>query len=242
MAPIAPFTRALYPPSDPRKSEGGPDVVAVKRGISRAGFFPWGKFTDVYDMATSAAVAEFQKTVGIQPTGFYGKPTHTALLATPAKDNPGLAVDARAAFLFRKAYAKANDPALAKAEALLAFCGLFDGPYVYGGEHDVSIADDNVHSGFDCSSSTSFALFHVGLYPDSVAHVSGWFESYGLAGRGKYVTIHAAADHVWVEFTIPGQQWARFDTSPWGDGENGPRVRHLHRDDSRFVHRHPAGF
>lgn len=132
------------------------------------------------------------------------------------------------------------DPVLVKARALLAFCRLFDGPYVFGGEHDSTLADDSPHGHFDCSSSTSYALYHLGLMVGSQAQVSTWFESYGLRGRGRYVTIHASGDHVWTEFSLP-EGWFRFDTSPWGDGPNGPRVRTGRRGTAGFVERHPAG-
>jgi hypothetical protein len=136
---------------------------------------------------------------------------------------------------------KPIDPALVKARALLAQCRRFDGPYVYGGGHGGTLATTTVHEGLDCSSSTSKALDLVGLMVGPVAQVSTWFESYGAAGRGKYLTIHASGDHVWTEFTLP-EGWFRFDTSPWGDGANGPRVRTGRRGTAGFVERHPVGY
>lgn len=138
------------------------------------------------------------------------------------------------------------DPALVKARALLAFCRRFDGPYVFAAEHDGSFADDTVHSAFDCSSSTSFALWTLDLLGSDRAHNSTWFMSWGLAGRGRYVTVHANAEHVWIEFNLPADAGAdagyhRFDTSPHRDGPRGPRVRSRTRFDSGFYHRHPAG-
>jgi hypothetical protein len=132
------------------------------------------------------------------------------------------------------------DAGLLKARALLAFCREFNHGYYYGGEHDGSLKDDVPSGRFDCSSSTSFALYHAGLLPVSQAQVSTWFESYGDAGRGRYVTVHANADHVWVEFTLP-EGYFRFDTSPHGSGGFGPRVRTGRRSDSGFVARHPEG-
>lgn len=135
----------------------------------------------------------------------------------------------------------AIDPALDKARAMLKFARTFAGPYVYGGEHDGTLADDDpVHGHFDCSSSTSLLLWKFSLLAGNVAQVSTFFESWGLPGRGKYVTVHANGDHVWIEFDLP-EGYFRFDTSPHGDGENGPRVRTLRRSDAGFIHRHPAG-
>ena len=75
------------------------------------------------------------------------------------------------------------------------------------------------------------------------AQVSGWFENWGDPGRGKYMTIHAIDDHVWIEFNLPElpDAYSRFDTSPHGWGPHGPRVRPNRRSDSRFVHRHFKG-
>lgn len=241
--PTVPFVRTLYPPSDPRKSEGGQDVVAHKRALSRAGYWPWQPFDDDYNELFSKAVAKFQKEHSIQGTGFWGRPTQNALANSKSPDHPGeWCYDATALLLIRQA-AKQDEksPEQEKAEALLAYCSLFDGPYVWGGEHDGSVIGDSPHAGYDCSSSTSSALAKVGLLGSNVAHVSGWFKTWGEPGYGQYVTVHAASDHVWVEFTIPGKPWARFDTSPWGDGSTGPRVRHKQRSTSRFVHRHPKG-
>lgn len=130
------------------------------------------------------------------------------------------------------------DPALEKARKMLTYARTFDGPYVYGGEHDGSFNDDNVHGDFDCSSSTSLLLHKFDLLGSTHSQVSGWFESWGKPGRGEYVTVHANDEHVWVEFDLP-EGYFRFDTSPHGDGPRGPRVRTSRRFDSTFAHRHP---
>lgn len=241
----APFVRPLYPPSSPKKSEGGLDVVAVKRAVSRMALWPWQEFDDVYNERFAGAVAEFRKSVGLTRSLVYDAKTHAKLAAAKVpKGEPHAdeaAFDATAVNLLKQALDKLEPPEQKKAEELLAFCTKFNDGYCYGGEHDFTLQDDKPSDCFDCSSSTSFALWHAGLLGMNQAQVSGWFKSWGEAGRGTYVTVHAADDHVWVEFTIPGQRWARFDTSPHGDGPSGPRVRHKTRDASRFVSRHPRG-
>jgi hypothetical protein len=106
-APTVPFYRALYPPD--ARSQGkipspdGSDIVAVKRAISRAGggsgttegwksnpprgFWKWQSFDDTYSNGFShgsgsgSGVTGFQKAcVACQPTGWYGKATHEALV------------------------------------------------------------------------------------------------------------------------------------------------------------------
>lgn len=139
---------------------------------------------------------------------------------------------------------------LERARALLEACRKFDGSYDYGGGHGPALSVLSPHQGLDCSSSVSLALWERGLMGDprtkgqkrneKVAQVSGWFEEYGRAGPGMYVTVHANAEHVWLEFTLP-DGWFRFDTSPHGDGGRGPRVRTGKRPTSNFVVRHPPG-
>ena len=245
MAAAVPFVRTLYPPKNPAKSEADIDVLGVKRAASRAGFWPWQEFDETYSQRfAEIASGGIQKAHGLRVDFVYGIDTHNALRGTKAiKPHAGeWAFDQTAINLMVQAKAAQKPREQAIAETLLRFCGTFDGPYDYGGEHDRTLTDDSVHGGFDCSSSTSFALYHVGLLGDDQAHVSGWFKSWGEPGRGRFVTVHAANDHVWMEFTIPGMGWARFDTSPKGCGVHGPRVRTCSRDTSRFVHRHPPGF
>lgn len=219
------------------------DVIAHKRAVSRIGLWHWQEFDDDYNMRFSQAVAEFQRSKGIEATGFWGRPTQNAVANLKAVDHPGeWAYDATALELLEREKAlRTKSPEQQKAEALYAYCGHFDDGYCYGGEHDGNVLDDSPHACFDCSSSVSAALAHVGLLGSGVAHVSGWFKSWGSPNRGRFVTVHAASDHVWMEFTIPGKQWARFDTSPHGDGPTGARMRHKQRSDDRFVHRHPSG-
>jgi hypothetical protein len=241
-----PFIRPLYPPSSPKKSEGGIDVMAVKRGVSRMGLWPWQEFDDTYSQRfATEGVASFRKSAGLTKGLVYDAATHAKLSAARVpKDLPHageLAFDATAISLLERAKKQQTPPEVQKAIDLLQFCKLFTGPYRYGGEHDASLTDDKPSDAFDCSSSCSFALYHVGLLGSSEAQVSGWFKSWGRPGRGQYVTVHAADDHVWMDFSIPGHPWCRFDTSPHGCGSFGPRVRTCARSVERFVPRHPPG-
>lgn len=246
-APVVPFPRALYPASNVK----GPvtdndDVIAVKRAISRAGFYRWIKFDDSYsEKFAMEGVKTFQQKNGLTATGFYGKATHDKLVGTRSKEKPEeWAFDSIAIKLMMIAKeemtAQNKNLPLEKARKLLAFCQTFTGSYLYGGQHDGSLEDDKVTDRFDCSSSTSFALWKFNLLGVNQPHVSSWFETWGEPGRGKYITIHATYDHVWMEFSLP-EGYRRFDTSPHGDGASGPRVRTRERSDSRFVHRHPLG-
>lgn len=242
MGVTVPFMRTLYPPYAPKGPvPGGDDVIAIKRAISRAGCFPWKKFDKAYnDKFAQEGIKTFQKGVGLPATGIYGKTTHDKLRNTRATFKPNeWAFDPFSIKLIENAIAKEKALLpLEKARDMLAFCRGFSGPYIYGAEHDGSFLDDDRTDGFDCSSSTSYLFWKFGLLGVSSPQVSDWFETWGESGRGKYVTVHANADHVWTEFTLP-EGYFRFDTSPHGDGPRGPRVRTYERFDTGFVHRHP---
>jgi peptidoglycan hydrolase-like protein with peptidoglycan-binding domain len=221
--------------------ENGTDVQGIKRALSRTGYLKWGKFDNIYSKRMQAAVKRFQQAHGLKIDGKYGKRTHTKLVAAkPKGDHPGEHAfdDYAGELLWAEHERRQVDPALRKAQQLLTVCKKFRGPYVYGGGHGQSLDSITYTQGLDCSSSTSKALYDVDLFPSSYAIVSSSFESYGSPGHGRYVTIQANWEHVWVQFTLPNG-WYRFDTSPHGCGPRGPRVRTCRRFDSTFRHRHP---
>jgi peptidoglycan hydrolase CwlO-like protein len=100
-------------------------------------------------------------------------------------------------------------------------------PYIYGGGHASFHAD-----GYDCSGSVSYALAAAGLVSSPM--VSGDFENWGDPGPGRWITIYANADHVWME--VAG--W-RFDTVALA--EIGTRWAQGGGEFSGFVVRHPPG-
>jgi peptidoglycan hydrolase CwlO-like protein len=100
-------------------------------------------------------------------------------------------------------------------------------PYIWGGGHGSFQAN-----GYDCSGSVSYALAAAGLV--SAPMVSGDFESWGLPGPGRWITVYANAGHVWMQ--VAG--W-RFDTVALATG--GTRWAQGGGEFSGFVVRHPAG-
>lgn len=245
-APVVPFMRTLYPPDHVKGPvPGRDDVIAIKRAVSRAGYYPWrgSRFNNSYNEEfTTSGIKSFQKKVGLPATGVYTKATHDKLRNTRSMAKPTeWAFDSFSITLIKNAIAKETETIpLEKARMMLAFCRGFEGPYIYGGQHDTSFLNDDRTDGFDCSSSTSYVLWKFNLLGSTQAHVSEWFETWAEPGRGKYITVHANDDHVWMEFSLP-EGYHRFDTSPHGDGGRGPRVRTGVRSDSGFVHRHPKG-
>jgi hypothetical protein len=102
-------------------------------------------------------------------------------------------------------------------------------PYVWGGGH-ARWWD----RGYDCSGSVSYAL-HGGKFLESPLP-SGPMERWGLAGKGRWITVYANAGHAYA--VIAGVRW---DTSGDSSG-TGPRWHEDLRDNVGYVARHPAGF
>jgi len=221
---MIPFGRVL------KLGSRGEDCVAVKRALARA------EHGDLYAKGTKALLfgpfavqnlKAFQKSKKLKADGVYGEETHKKLVPY---------FDAYSESLY-----KVPDKALATCWEMIEFGRLFHSRYLYGGEHDSTVTDDHPWYLFDCSSSVSFMLWHSGLFRAGPAIVSGMFSSYGEPGPGKYITIFENSDHVWIRFTPPGQYF-RFDTSPHGDGDHGPRIRTGRRSEVGFNARHPKGY
>ena len=107
-------------------------------------------------------------------------------------------------------------------------------PYRYGGGH-ASFKD----TGYDCSGSVSFALGGAGLLTAPLD--SSDFMSWGLAGKGKWITVYTNPGHAFA--MIAG---LRFDTGYRGHAPkgtypgSGPRWGKA-RPTSGFAARHPNG-
>jgi hypothetical protein len=105
-------------------------------------------------------------------------------------------------------------------------------PYVWGGGHAGFTA-----KGYDCSGAVSYALHGAGLL--SYTMVSGQLAHYGSPGPGRWITIYANAEHVFM--VVAG---LRFDTRNDPEGVSGPRWKMAapeYRILPRFAVRHPAG-
>jgi hypothetical protein len=76
---------------------------------------------------------------------------------------------------------------------------------------------------YDCSGATSYLLYQAGLMGPAPL-TSGQLESWGAAGPGRWITIYANADHVWI--VVAG---IAFDTAAFGGRSvpagSGPRWR-----------------
>jgi cell wall-associated NlpC family hydrolase len=104
-------------------------------------------------------------------------------------------------------------------------------PYIWGGGH-ARWWD----RGYDCSGSVSFALHGGDLI--STPMPSGSLESWGTAGKGRWITVYANGGHAFA--VIAGLRW---DTAGDTSG-TGPRWHKSLRAAASgpFVARHPAGY
>ena len=104
-------------------------------------------------------------------------------------------------------------------------------PYIWGGGH-ARWWD----SGYDCSGSVSFALHGGGFLTSPLP--SGPMETWGSAGRGRWITVYANGGHAYA--VIAGLRW---DTAGNTSG-TGPRWHKSLRAAATgpFVARHPAGY
>ena len=105
-------------------------------------------------------------------------------------------------------------------------------PYRYGGGHG-SFED----TGYDCSGSISYALHGGGLLDTPLDSSS--FAGFGVAGKGKWITVYTNPGHAFV--MIAG---LRFDTGYNGRGRvgrNNSRWSKKKRPTGGYTKRHPAG-
>ena len=113
---------------------------------------------------------------------------------------------------------------------IVAAANRIDGrPYVWGGGH-LSWRS----RGYDCSGAVGYTLHAAGML--DATEVSGQLAGWGDAGTGRWVTIYANAEHVYMQ--IAG---LRFDTRDDLPGVSGPRWHQELAEGTNFAARHPAG-
>jgi hypothetical protein len=110
-------------------------------------------------------------------------------------------------------------------------------PYMVGGGHGLSLSA--IAPTYDCSSSVEHLLYGGDLLPAQYDAASGALESFGLPGPGRWVTIYASADHVFMY--VAGLRWDTHDAAGPGDGSTGIGWHPLVRESAGFVVRHPVG-
>jgi hypothetical protein len=110
-------------------------------------------------------------------------------------------------------------------------------PYVFGGGHGIPLSQ--IAPSYDCSSSVEHLLYGGGLLPASYDAASGTLEGFGVPGVGRWVTLYANADHVFMY--VAGLRWDTHNAAGAGDGSAGIGWHPLIRSAAGFVARHPVG-
>jgi hypothetical protein len=129
-----------------------------------------------------------------------------------------------------RAIAPAGAPAAVK-RVIAAANKIRAKPYIWGGGH-ARWWD----AGYDCSGAVSYALHGGALLSSPLP--SGPMESWGLPGRGRWITVYANAGHAYA--VIAGLRW---DTAGNTNG-TGPRWHEstAAAAGGSFVARHPEGY
>jgi hypothetical protein len=110
-------------------------------------------------------------------------------------------------------------------------------PYVYGGGHGLPLSE--IAPSYDCSSSVEHLLYGARLLPVGDGAASATLESFGAPGPGRWVTLYASADHVFMY--VAGLRWDTHNAAGPGDGSTGIGWHPLVRSSAGFVARHPVG-
>jgi hypothetical protein len=171
-------------------------------------------------------------TVKIEPLS-----TDCADAVAPTAAPPPLTPDRRATLLpDAAAAAPASAPAAVKG-IIAAGNQIVGRPYVYGGAHGLPL--NVVAPYYDCSSSVAHLLYGGGLLPATADLTSGDFESWGLPGPGRWVTIYASPTHVYMY--VAGMRWDTHNAAGAGDGSDAIGWHPLVRSSAGFAVRHPPG-
>jgi peptidoglycan hydrolase-like protein with peptidoglycan-binding domain len=189
--------------------------------------------------STEAAVMRLQSRHGLTPDGVVG-PETWALLGIHSEATLTPPASARAAAEAESHHSEGSGEGDASGSSSSAGGGegavgaviaagdeIATRPYVWGGGHGSFQS-----SGYDCSGSVSYALHGGGLL--SSPEDSSEFESYGEPGPGRYITIYANAEHVFM--VVDGK---RFDTVALA--ETGSRWSDSMTSTGGYVVRHPPG-
>jgi hypothetical protein len=125
----------------------------------------------------------------------------------------------------------------AAAEIIAAGNQIVGKPYDRGGSHGLALSE--IGSTYDCSSSVEHLLYGARLLPLTYDAPSGTLESFGEPGPGRWVTLYANADHVFMY--VAGLRWDTHNAAGPDDGSTGIGWHPLIRSSAGFVARHPAG-
>ncbi len=174
--------------------------------------------------------------------------TPVLIRAAPAAQDPGACAPAavegvpvttadHAQLLANGLAAAPADAPPAVAQIIAAGNQIVGRPYEVGGGHGLPLSESA--STYDCSSSVEHLLYGARLLPLSYDAPSGTLESFGEPGPGRWVTLYANPDHVFMY--VAGLRWDTHNAAGPDDGSAGIGWHPLIRSAAGFVARHPAG-
>jgi hypothetical protein len=160
-----------------------------------------------------------------------------AVCAPAALEGVPLAAGDRAQLLPDGLAAAPGDAPPAVREIIAAGNQIVGKPYEYGSGHGLALSA--IAPAYDCSSSVEHLLYGAGLLPVDYDAPSGTLESFGEPGPGRWITLYASADHVFMY--VAGLRWDTHNAAGPDDGGTGIGWHPLIRSDAGFVARHPVG-
>jgi hypothetical protein len=183
---------------------------------------------DLLGQASAGAEALIPPSAGAQDPG---------ACAPAAVEGVPVTAGERAQLLSNGLAAAPSDAPLAVRQMIAAGNQIAGKPYLVGGGHGLPLSA--IAPAYDCSSSVEHLLYGGSLLPVDYDAPSGTLESFGLPGPGRWVTLYANPDHVFMY--VAGLRWDTHDAAGAGDGSTGIGWHPLIRSSAGFVARHPAG-
>jgi hypothetical protein len=216
--------------------DGHPRVIDLWWELAGALRIPYedGRWSGLVRVARTPATGAAATLGQTPPVDLSGNPGACASLAAAVVPVvPG----GRAELLGNGLAAAPTDAPLAVRRMIAAGNQIVGKPYVYGGGHGLPLSE--IAPSYDCSSSVEHLLYGGGLLPVASTPTSGELESFGRPGAGRWVTLYASPEHVFMY--VAGLRWDTWNAAGPGDGATGIGWHPLVRNADGFVARHPAG-
>jgi hypothetical protein len=226
---------------------GGPPIDGLPRDIDL-----WFRFAEALGIP-GAATDDWAGPVRVQRVPATGAGNALAQTPEPVSDvapaSTGSACDQTGGTTVPvtsgpRARLESNGLAAAPASAPAAVKGIIAAgnqiigkPYAYGGGHGLPL--NEIAPTYDCSSSVEHLLYGGRLLPVDFDAASGYFENWDAPGPGKWLTIYASADHIFMY--VAGLRWDTHNAAGPDDGATGIGWHPLVRESEGFVVRHPVG-
>jgi RNA polymerase sigma-70 factor (ECF subfamily) len=114
-----------------------------------------------------------------------------------------------------------------------------DRDYRFGGGHGKPLPSIQPREPLDCSAAASLVLHRAGVLEPSLALTSARLaDEWGEPGEGRYVTVWANDEHVWIEFNLDHDHGERFDPTPLRRAPDNPWLSSRDLNNHGFTPRH----